>query len=132
MRKGKFIRVLQKCELRNENGVTIQLQDYASAISEAVQAAIPDWGVEVYDDHIIIDNAGSKGFKMIKKAMANHPTLRGLTLSHITVMFCDADKKPICSKEHFYELANAENQALTEAFEDIYGTDADEDDHVDW
>ena len=66
MRKGKFIRVLEKCELRNEKGVAVQLQDYASAIKEAVQEAIPDWGVEVYDDHIIFDNAGSEGFNLIR------------------------------------------------------------------
>ena len=132
MRKGKFIRVLQKCELHNEKGVAVQLQGYTSAIKEAVQEAIPDWGVTVYDDHIIFDNAGSKGFKMIKEAMAKHPTLSGLSLSHVTVMFCDADGNPIGGKERFYELATAENQALTEEFEAMYGPNADEDDYVDW
>lgn len=132
MRKGKFIRVLQKRELHNENGVAMQSQDYTSAIKEAFQEAIPGWGVDVYDDHIIFDNASSKGFQMIKETMAKHPTLSGLSLSHVTVMFCDTDGNPICGKECFYELAAAENQALTGEFEAMYGPDADEDGYVDW
>ena len=132
MRKGKFIRVLEKCELRNEKGVAVQLQDYASAIKEAVQEAIPDWGVEVYDDHIIFDNAGSEGFNLIKEAFSKHHALANLNLTHITILFCDTDGNPICGRERFYELAAAENQTLTEEFEAMYGPDADEDDYVDW
>ena len=112
MRKGKFIRVLEKCELRNEKGVAVQLQDYASAIKEAVQEAIPDWGVEVYDDHIIFDNAGSEGFNLIKEAFAKHHALANLNLTHITILFCDTDGNPICGRERFYELAAAENQTF--------------------
>ena len=126
------MKIRDKYQLKTPKGVVIDYREHEADLVAAAKAAIPDKPLNVYDDHLLVDELTRREAIAFGRAVAKIPDLNSLGLKKITKVFCELNGEPICGKERFCRLAAEENRLARETFEAEYGPDADEDDYVDW
>ena len=125
------LRIREQYQLEDQNGTAIQLQDCKDALLTAVQAALPNNEISIFEDYFWIDRLYGNGWYLLADAIATIPELANSKLALLQIVYCEADGTPIRSKERFYQLAVESNLMSEEEYLATYGADENEDEEED-
>lgn len=126
------MKIRDEYRLKAPKGAVIEYREHEADLMAAAKEAIPNKSLNVYEDHLLVDELTKQEAILLGRAVAKISGLNGLAIKKVTKTFCELNGEPIRGKERFYKLAAEENRLAREAFEAEYGPDADEDDVVDW